>query len=103
MLVLYIDVVIIHNKYQGAFAKSRLVPVWIFYLCSIVGIVASIFGIYVIFTASWTPLVSTAIWDIWMFGIVALSLLVAVGVFYIGQKTIESNISDEEIIEEVTR
>jgi hypothetical protein len=32
-----------------------------------------------------------------------ISLLVAVAVFYIGQKTIESDVSDEEIIAEVTR
>lgn len=102
MVLLFVDVVIIHHKYQGAFSRSRLVPDWIFYLCSVVGIFASIFGIGVIFTASWTSLVTKGIWDAWIVGITALSLLVAVGVFYVGQKTIESNISDEEIIEEVT-
>ena len=103
MVILFVDVVIIHHKYRDAFSRRRVAPDWMFYLCSIVGSFASVFAVCVIFTKSWTPSVSTPIWDAWIIGITAISLIVAVAVFYIGQKTIKSNISDEEIIAEVTR
>lgn len=102
MVLLFVDVLIIHNKYQGVFARIRLAPDWMFYLCAVVGIFASIFGIGVVFTKSWTPLVATPVWNACIIGITAISLIVAIGVFYVGQRTIESNISDEEIIKEVT-
>ncbi len=60
------------------------------------------FSIYVIFTAPWTSLVTTAMWDAWITGITIISLVVAVIGFYIGRSTLKSDLSDEEIITEVT-
>ncbi len=94
---------IIRRKYARIFARIQLAPSWVFYLCSAVGAVTSMFAIYAIFTAPWTNLVTTGMWDAWIVGITGISLVVAVGVFYIGQKTTGSNVSDEDIIAEVTR
>ena len=103
MVILFADVVIIHRKYRDSFSRSRFAPSWIFYLCAIIGAFASIFAIYVIFTAPWIHLITTATWIAWIFAIVLISLVFAVAVFYIGQKTIERDVSDEELIAEVTR
>jgi amino acid transporter len=103
MIILFVDVIIIHRKYRDTFSRIRFAPDWVFYLCAIVGTFASVFGIYVIFTASWTPLVTTSVWVTWIIGITLISLIFAAAVFYIGQKTLESDVSDEEIIAEVTR
>src|SRR6266851_5516577 len=107
MVILFIDVIIIRRRYRDLFQRIRFVPVWVFYLCSIIGTIASLFGIVVIFTWPWTnsaelkPL-TTGQWDIWIAGITAASLLVAVVGFYIGQRTVKSELRDEEIIEVVT-
>jgi glutamate:GABA antiporter len=108
MIFLFIDVAAIRRKFQGAFARVRLAPDWVFTLCAIVGIVANGTGIVVIFISPWTNSVqqkplSTAQWDAWMVGITIVALIVAVVVFFIGQQAIRKGMSDEELIAEVTR
>jgi hypothetical protein len=103
MIILFVDIIIIRHNYHNAFVRTRLAPDWVFYLCSVTGALASSVAIYVIFTAPWTPLLANSMWVAWIISITFISLLVAVAVFYIGQKTIESDVSDEEIIAEVTR
>ena len=107
MAILFIDVIIIRRRYRDLFQRIRIAPDWVFYLCSIIGTIASLFGITVIFTNPWTnsaqqTLLTTEQWDIWIAGITAASLLVAVVGFYIGQRTVKSDLRDEEIIEVVT-
>jgi len=105
MSFLFIDVIIIRRRYRDLFQRIRLAPVWVFYLCSVVGTIASIFGIVVIFTSPWTNFFSPRLWwqwDIWIASIAAASLLVAVVGFYIGQRTLKSDLRDEEIIKVVT-
>ena len=102
MTILFIEVIIIRRRYRDLFQRIRLVPVWVFYLCSIIGTIASIFGIAVIFTSPWTTTLSTGQWDIWIASIAAASLLVAVVGFFIGQRTLKSELRDEDIIAEVT-
>ena len=103
MIILFVDVIVIRHKYQGVFARIRLAPDWVFYLCSMVGAVASIGGIAVIFTAPWTHTITTPVWVGWITGITIFAFVFAGVVFYIGQKTIESHVSDQDIIEVVTR
>lgn len=106
--MLFVDVIIIRHRYRDLFQRIRLAPGWVFYLCSVIGTIASLFGITVIFTSPWTnsayqkPLLTTGQWDIWIASIAAASLLVAVVGFYIGQRTLKSDLRDEEIIEVVT-
>lgn len=105
MVILFIDVLTIRYKFQPLFERIRLAPNWIFILCSVVGMLASVGAIYVTFTSPWkkTPEISTVQWDIWLAGIAIVSLMVAVVVFFIGQRASQSNISDEALIAEVTR
>jgi glutamate:GABA antiporter len=107
MVILFFDVLVIQRKYTDIFSHKRLVSDWLLYICSICGSMASIAAIYVIFTAPWTSsiegvLLTTAQWDIWIASIVIISLIVAIFGFYIGRTTMKSDLSDEEIIKEVT-
>ena len=102
MVILFIDVIIIRYKYHEDFTRARLAPDWVFYLCSALGLVASAVGVYVTFTGPWTSLLSQGSWDLWIGGIAVLSLIVAIVIFFVGQATIKGDVSDEEIIAEVT-
>jgi len=108
MVILFIDVIAIRHKFQDAFARIHLAPDWIFTMCSIVGTIASGAAIAVVFTAPWTNspgkiLLTTTQWNTWVIGIVIISLIVAVVVFFMGRRAIRSDMSDEELIAEVTR
>ncbi|MFL5624921.1 MAG: APC family permease [Ktedonobacteraceae bacterium] len=102
MVILFVDVIIIRYKYHETFTRTRLAPDWVFYLCSLLGLIASGVGVYVIFTGPWTPLLSYSSWVLWIGSISVLSLLVAIILFFVGQATIKGDVSDEEVIAKVT-
>ena len=102
MVILFIDVIIIRYKYHEVFQRIRLAPDWVFYVCAVVGMFATGFGVYVTFTNPWTGLLSNQQWWLWIGGIGIVSLAVGVLLFFLGQATIQRNVSDEEVISEVT-
>ena len=102
MVILFVDVIIIRFKFHETFARIRLAPDWVFYLCAVVGALATGYGVYATFTGPWTPLLSQAQWVIWIGGIAVFSLIVAVVIFFVGQATIKGDVTDEEIISQVT-
>ncbi|MBV9230472.1 MAG: amino acid permease, partial [Chloroflexi bacterium] len=102
MVILFIDVIIIRYKYDEVFSRRRLAPTWVFYLCSIVGLFAAGFGVYVTFTGPWTPLLSGGVWISWIGGIAILSLIVGAVLFFIGHATVRTDVTDDEVIAEVT-
>jgi len=57
---------------------------------------------YATFTGPWTPLLSESWWVMWIGGIAVISLVVAVVIFFVGQATIKGEVTDEEIIAQVT-
>jgi protein-S-isoprenylcysteine O-methyltransferase Ste14 len=77
-------------------------PDWVFYLCAVIGTIATGYGVYATFTGPWTPLLNNNQWVTWIVGIAVISLIVGIVVFFIGQATIKTNVSDEEIIAQVT-
>jgi len=103
MVILFADVIIIRSKYRDVFARIRLAPDWVFYLCAIFGLVASAFGVYVTFTNPWITQLNKLQWDMWIGGIGVLSLLVGAVLFFVGRATIKSEVSDEEVIAHVTQ
>ncbi|HXZ05322.1 MAG TPA: APC family permease [Ktedonobacteraceae bacterium] len=102
MVILFIDVIIIRYRYHETFTRARLAPDWVFYLCSVLGLIASGFAVYVTFTGPWTPLLNNQQWVLWIGGIGVISLLIGIAIFFIGQATIKTNVSDEEVIAQVT-
>ncbi len=104
MVVLFIDVIIIRYKFAETFARVRLAPTWVFYLCAIVGAVAMAWAVVATFTNPWTSLLDKTTWIIWIGGIAVLSLIVGGLLFFVGQATARksADTSDEEIIADVT-
>lgn len=98
MVILFIDVIIIRYKYQEVFARTRLAPVWVFYLCAVVGACATGYGVYVTFTNPWTGLLTEQQWWLWIGGIGVLSLVVGAVLFFVGRATIKSDVTDDEVI-----
>jgi amino acid transporter len=102
MVILFVDVIIIRYKYHEAFARIRLAPDWVFYLCSALGLIASAVGVIVTFISPWIGQINTLQWDLWIGGIGILSLVVAVAIFFVGQATIKGDVSDEDVVAQVT-
>lgn len=102
MVVLFVDVIIIRYKYHETFARTRLAPDWVFYLCSVFGLLASGVGVYVTFTGPWTTLIAYNSWVLWIGSIAVLSLLVGAILYFVGHATIRGDVSDEEIIAKAT-
>jgi amino acid transporter len=102
MVILFVDVIIIRSKYRASFQRTRLAPDWVFYLCSAFGLVASAVGVTVTFTNPWVTQISSFQWVMWIGGIGVISLIVGVVLFFVGQATIKSSVSDEEAISEAT-
>jgi glutamate:GABA antiporter len=102
MVILFVDVIIIRYKYHETFTRTRLAPDWVFYLCSVLGLIASGVGVYVTFTGPWTTIISYSSWVTWIGSIAVLSLLIAVVLFFVGQATIKGDVTDEEVIAKVT-
>ncbi len=103
MVILFVDVIIIRYKYHDAFTRARLAPDWVFYLCSGLGLISSAFGVAVIFISPWIPsLLNTSQWDLWIGSIGVLSLIIGAVIFFVGQATIKSDVTDEEVIAEAT-
>ncbi len=102
MVILFVDVIIIGHRFHERFQAIRMAPDWVFYLCAVIGTIATGYGVYVTFTGPWTGLLTNQQWVTWIGGIAVISLVVGIVVFFIGQATIKTNVSDEEIIAQVT-
>jgi len=99
MIFQFIDVIVIRFKYHEAFKTVRLAPDWVFYLCSVVGLLASGVGLYATVTAPWVPsLIDTRGWDIWIAGIVVVSLIAASTIYFLGHARIRDDVTDEQAI-----
>jgi amino acid transporter len=95
----FIDVIVIRYKYHEAFTSARLAPDWVFYLTSLVGLLASGVGLYATVTAPWVPsLIDTAGWDIWIAAIVVVSLIAAAAVYFLGHTRIRDDVTDQQAI-----
>jgi glutamate:GABA antiporter len=99
MIFQFIDVIVIRYKYHEAFKTARLAPDWVFYLASVVGLLASGVGLYATVTAPWVPsLIDTRGWDIWIAGIVVVSLIAATTIYFLGHARIRDDVTDEQAI-----
>lgn len=99
MIFQFIDVIVIRYKYREAFVGTRLAPDWVFYLASLLGLLASGVGLYATVTAPWVPtLIETARWDTWIAAIVVLSLIAAATIYVIGHARIRDDVTDKQAI-----
>jgi glutamate:GABA antiporter len=99
MIFQFIDVIVIRYKYHEAFAGARLAPDWVFYLASLLGLLASGVGLFATVSAPWVPtLIDAKGWDVWIAGIVILSLIAATVIYLIGHARIRDDVTDEQAI-----
>ena len=101
MVVLFIDVLIILRRFQGAFEARRLAHPGVFWVCSVVGGLAALVGIVATLSGSWTPLISNdagkasilgaeiayGTWFWWVGGIALASMAVGALLYLIGRRT----------------
>src|SRR6266700_8321391 len=103
MVILFVDVIIIRFRFHEAFTRALLAPYWVFYLCSALGLIASAVGVIVIFISPWVPsLLNTSQWDVWIASMAIISLAIGALVFFIGQATIKTDVTDEEVVKQAT-
>lgn len=101
IVVLFVDILIILRRYQAQFQARRLAHPAVFWVCSIIGGVASLVGIIATLSGSWTPLISNSTgsitiagatiaygtWFWWVAGIAVASLAVAVLLYLVGRRS----------------
>lgn len=102
MVVLFVDVIIIRHRYSETFARVRLAPTWVFYLCAVIGSIASGVGVYVTFTSPWTTYLTENQWVLWIGGFALISLVAGAVFYYLGRAAVKGEVSDEELIAQVT-
>ncbi|HLI09525.1 MAG TPA: APC family permease [Ktedonobacteraceae bacterium] len=99
MIFQFIDIIVIRYKYHETFKDVRLAPDWVFYLCSVLGLLASGVGLYATVSAPWVPsLIDAQGWDIWIAAIVVVSLIAAATIYFIGHVRIKDDVTDEQAI-----
>jgi amino acid transporter len=84
MAFLFVDVLVIISKYSGVFEERKIAHPTVFWVCSIVGMIASAWGAIVTFTNPWVPLFSKGDWALVVAIICIVSLAVAPVVYIVG-------------------
>jgi amino acid transporter len=101
IVVLFVDILIILRRYRAEFQARRIAHQAVFWVCSVIGGLASLVGIIATLSGSWTSLISNdagslhlfgaeityGTWFWWVGGITLVSLLVAALLYAVGQRT----------------
>lgn len=101
MVVLFVDVVIIIRRFLPRYRETRLARPAVFYACALIGGLSALVAMVATLSGSWTPLISNdsgalsvggaeiayGAWFYLVAGIAALSLVVAVAVYWLGRST----------------
>jgi hypothetical protein len=107
MVVLFVDVVIIIRRFLPRYQQTRLAHPIVFYTCAVVGGLSALVAVIATLSGSWTPLISNnsgtltiggaaiayGAWFYLVAGIAVLSLLVAVGIYWLGKSPRSSGTS----------
>src|SRR2546421_11245819 len=101
MIFQFIDIIVIRYKYHETFTGARLAPDWVFYLASLLGLLASGVGLYATVTAPWysppAPFtLDVTHWDIWIAAIVVVSLIAAATIYFVGHARIRDDVTDDQ-------
>jgi amino acid transporter len=88
MVFLFVDVLYIIRKYSGVFAERRIAHPAVFWVCSIIGAIASFFGVWTTFTNPYsTQLFGKTDWWHAVAAIAVLSLVAVPILYVIGART----------------
>jgi amino acid transporter len=101
MVILFVDVVIIINRFNDAFRATKLANPGVFFVCSLVGAIAAFIGIVATLSGAWTPLIPNdsgsisilgatiayGAWFYWIAGIAVVSLAAGAILFMLGRRS----------------
>jgi hypothetical protein len=101
MVVLFVDVVIIIRRFLPRYQETRLAHPAVFYTCAVIGGLSGLVAVIATLSGSWTPLIAndsgtisiggaTIAYGAWFYlvaGIAVLSILVSVGIYWLGNAT----------------
>jgi amino acid transporter len=101
MVVLFVDVVIIIRRFLPRYEETKLARPVVFYACAVIGGLSGLVAVIATLSGSWTPLITNdsgsvsiggahiayGVWFYLVAGIAVLSLLVAVGIYFLGRAT----------------
>jgi len=102
IVVLFADILIILRRYRAQFQARRLAHPAVFWVCSVIGGLASLIGIIATLSGSWAPglisnsagfvtvfgaTISYGTWFWWVGGIAVLSLVVAALLYLAGRRS----------------
>jgi len=99
IVILFVDTPIILRRFQAQFQARRIAHPAVFWVCSIIGGLASLVGVIATLSGSWTPLISNnagsvtilgatisyGTWFWWIGGITLASLAVAALLYLVGR------------------
>jgi amino acid transporter len=86
MAFLFIDVLVIISRYRSAFEDRKIAHPLVFWVCSIIGTLATVWGAVVTFTSPWAAnLFGKADWAKGVAVIVIVSLLAVPVIWYLGR------------------
>ena len=86
MLFLFVDILYVIRKFSSAFAERRIAHPAVFWVCSIVGAIASFFGVWTVFTNPFSALIGKSDWWHAVLAISLLSLAVVPIVYVVGTR-----------------
>jgi hypothetical protein len=101
MVVLFVDVVIIIRRFLPRYEETKLARPAVFYACAVIGGLSGVVAVIATLSGSWTPLISNdsgaisvgdaeiayGTWFYLVAGLAVFSLLVAVGIYFMGKAT----------------
>ena len=98
--LLFLDIFFAERASPQRFEQARRVPRWVLNLCGIVGFVANIAAVLLIFVGPWYPpgFPTLAEWNAWMIGFTAVSVISGIVIYVISQQA-RRGLTDEELIE----
>jgi amino acid transporter len=92
MVFLFIDILYIMRKFSNEFTKRKIAHPAVFVVCSVIGAIASFFGMWTVFTNPFsTQLFSKADWWHAVAAVTILSLAVVPVIYVIGTRTAASS------------
>ncbi len=99
--LLFLDIFFAKRANPERFEQERRISVGWLYVCGAVGTVINLLAVFFIFVGSWYPtgFPRLAVWNAWMFGVTATSVIVGILIWAISQRTRRGK-TDEELLAE---
>jgi hypothetical protein len=86
MVFLFVDVLYVIRKFSAEFAERKIAHPAVFWVCSIIGAIASFFGVWTVFTNPFSAIIGKTDWVSAVLAVSLLSLAVIPIVYVVGRR-----------------